>query len=69
MDYLSELPGAVPTGQVLVHNVAFVGQRFGERGFRGWLDTPSEHEEPYYELCDCDWAAALGPRYRTRPRS
>jgi hypothetical protein len=62
MKYLSRLPAAVPPGQILVHNTVSSSRRLGSRGFRAWLDKPSETVEP----CDCGWLAELGPHYRIK---
>jgi hypothetical protein len=62
MKYLSRLPAAVPPGQILVHNTISSSRRLGSRGFRAWLDKPSETVEP----CDCGWLAELGPHYRVK---
>jgi hypothetical protein len=59
-EYLTRLPSAVPAGKVLVHNSVRPSRRLGTRGFRAWLQSPSER----LMVCDCDWAADLGKHYR-----
>ena len=51
-EYLTKLPATVPTGLVLVHNSVRPAKRLGTRGFRAWLDQPSER----YVTCACGWA-------------
>ena|SRR6516164_4120170 len=59
-EYLTKLPATVPTGLVLVHNSVRPAKRLGTRGFRAWLDQPSER----YVTCACGWARELGTHYR-----
>ena len=60
MSYLNKTPDAVPSGKVLVHNHVRPAKRIGTRGFRAWLDEPSDHYEP----CTCGWAPHLPEHYR-----
>jgi hypothetical protein len=62
--YLSRLPapGAIPAGQVVVHNDVKPANRMGPHGFRAWLQAPTGRLEP----CDCGWAPRLGAHYRVR---
>jgi hypothetical protein len=60
--YLFTLPDSVPDDQVLVHNNVLPTRRLGSRGFRAWLQMPSDRLEP----CPCGWAAELGEHYRRR---
>jgi hypothetical protein len=60
MEYVFNLPEAVPAGKVLVHNHVRPTSRLGFAGFRAWLDDPGEN----YEVCDCGWAPKLSDHYR-----
>jgi hypothetical protein len=60
MEYVSNLPKAVPIGKVLVHNHVRPTLRLGFAGFRAWLDNPGEN----YEICNCGWAPKLSEHYR-----
>jgi hypothetical protein len=60
MEYVFNLPKAVPVGKVLVHNHVRPTLRLGFAGFRAWLDDPGEK----YEICNCDWAPKLSEHYR-----
>jgi hypothetical protein len=60
MEYVCNLPNAVPIGKVLVHNHIRPTLRLGFAGFRAWLDDPGEK----YEICDCGWAPKLSEHYR-----
>lgn len=61
MKYVRKPPAVIPKGKVLVHNVAWSGQSFGEQGFRSWLSVPKpERQVP----CDCDWTKL--PHFRTK---
>jgi hypothetical protein len=64
MEYLDEQPESLPDdGRVLVHNVAYQGQRSGQGDFRFWLAAPDpEHQQP----CTCAFAPAIVQHYRTR---
>jgi len=63
--YLSNVPVAVPAGEVLVHNhvtpnAGIVGQRLGARGFRAWLAVRSTG----CVKCDCGFAKHIKVHYR-----
>jgi hypothetical protein len=61
--YLPKIPrsaGEIPAGLIVVHNHVRPTRRLGSRGFRVWVDEPSDR----YELCNCDWAPELGGHYR-----
>ena len=60
MEYVFNLPKAVPVGKVLVHNHVRPTLRLGFAGFRAWLDDPGGA----YEICDCGWAPKLSEHYR-----
>ena len=60
MEYVFNMPKAVPAGKVLVHNHVRPTLRLGFAGFRAWLDDPGET----YEICDCGWAPKLSDHYR-----
>jgi hypothetical protein len=60
MEYVFNLPKAVPVGKVLVHNHVRPTLRLGFAGFRAWLDNPGEN----YEICNCGWAPKLSEHYR-----
>jgi hypothetical protein len=64
MDYVSKVPGAVPPGKVLVHNVMprRSNQPLGRDGFRAWLAEPADR----WERCACGWAPGLPEHYRTK---
>lgn len=61
IDYLEEMPAAVPAGQILVHNNVVPTRRINTRGFRVWLAAPDPVK---FVVCDCDWAPELGAHYR-----
>jgi hypothetical protein len=60
MEYVFNLPKAVPVGKVLVHNHVRPTLRLGFAGFRAWFDDPGQE----YEICDCGWAPKLNKHYR-----
>ncbi len=62
VEYLTVIPAAVPAERVVVHNHVRMSRRrrLGSRGFRAWLDGPSDR----YETCSCGWAPELGEHYR-----
>jgi hypothetical protein len=60
MEYVFNLPKAVPVGKVLVHNHVRPTSQLGFAGFRAWLDDP----EDKYEICHCGWAPKLSEHYR-----
>jgi len=60
--YLSEIPTNIPRGWVLVHNNVQPTRKLGSRGFRAWIDRPSESLEP----CNCDWAPELSQHFRVK---
>jgi hypothetical protein len=60
MEYVFNLPKAVPVGKVLVHNHVRPTLQLGFAGFRAWLDDPGEK----YEICNCGWASKLSEHYR-----
>jgi hypothetical protein len=64
MEYLFSMPkpGEIPAGQVVVHNNVRPTRNLGSRGFRAWLQAPTD--APPIERCDCDWAPELGTHYR-----
>jgi hypothetical protein len=61
MEYVFDMPEAVPAGKVLVHNHVRPTVRLGFAGFRAWLDDPDDG----YEVCTCGWAPHL-VHYRVR---
>ena len=73
-EYIDEVPRAIPPGRILVHNHVLPPAReefgnevptykLGFNGFRAWLTDPTRTDYKV-EVCDCDWAAELGPHYR-----
>lgn len=60
--YLTEIPEAIPSGKIIVHNHVKPSRTLGANGFRAWLAEP----EPQYEPCPCRWAPELGTHYRVR---
>jgi hypothetical protein len=62
--YPPRLPVTVPADRVLVHNTVRPARRQGARGFRYWLQSPSEK----LEICSCGWAPELAEHYRIKPR-
>ncbi len=60
LNYLSQIPGSVPPGQIVVHNNVRPTRQLGSREFRAWLADPS----PQYEVCPCEWAPELDAHYR-----
>jgi hypothetical protein len=60
--YPSRLPGNVPVGYVLVHNIVKPARRQGTRGFRYWLQAPADN----LEICPCRWAPELPQHYRVK---
>jgi hypothetical protein len=66
IDYLEEMPTAVPAGKILVHNNVVPAKRIGSRGFRIWYVAPDSAK---YVVCDCGWAAELGEHYRINTES
>ena len=63
--YLFQLPTAVPTNRILVHNSAPHSAKTvpGMEDFRAWFYAG--HSD--YMLCSCGWAAHLGPHYCEAP--
>jgi len=61
MKYIFQVPTAVPSGKVLVHNLISHNRKTapGTNGFRAWFDAL----HPDYVICSCGWAAHLGPHY------
>jgi hypothetical protein len=55
MEYVSEIPRAIPAGKILVHNHVRPQSPLELNGFRAWLTTPGAK----YEACNCGWAPAL----------
>ncbi len=66
IDYLEEMPTAVPAGKILIHNNVVPARRIGSRGFRIWYASPDSNK---YVVCDCGWAAELGKHYRINTES
>ena len=62
--YLDRIPATIPDGWVLVHNSVRPTRCLGYRGFRAWLQAPSDR----LELCACGWAPEVGDHYRILPR-
>ena len=62
INYLTELPEAVPPGLMLVHNHFEPTARLGSHGFGAWLQEPSNN----LLGCDCGWAPGLGRHYAVR---
>jgi hypothetical protein len=68
-EYLTELPGTVPAGKVLVHAWSLFLQGCGpgkRRGYRVWLQQPDEAK---LEPCGCRWEPSLGQHCRVRRSS
>jgi hypothetical protein len=61
IDYLDEMPAAIPAGEILVHNNVVPARRINTRGFRAWLTAPDPSK---FVVCDCGWAPELGRHYR-----
>jgi hypothetical protein len=61
IDYLDEMPTAVPAGRILVHNNVVPARRINTRGFRVWFASPEPNK---FVVCECDWAPELGAHYR-----
>jgi hypothetical protein len=65
-NYPAEIPDKLPRGKVLVHNDVTKGitpsQKQATRGFRFWIDDPSER----LEECGCGWAPHLPEHYRVK---
>jgi hypothetical protein len=61
IDYLEEMPTAIPAGKILIHNNVVPARRINTRGFRIWFASPDSNK---YVVCDCGWAPELGPHYR-----
>ncbi len=63
VEYLTELPDAIPADKVLVHNrVRPVADRphHGRNGSRFWLSPLL----PVHLVCDCGWAPMLGHHFK-----
>jgi hypothetical protein len=63
MRYLRTIPGQEepPAGRVVVHNSVRPTKNLGSRGFRAWVQVPSDR----LVRCDCSWAPALQAHYRS----
>ena len=67
MLYVERLPGGIPLGWRLVHNVRYTGQRLGQYGFRAWLEELGDPRLPAVRrVCGCGFATELGVHYRSR---
>jgi hypothetical protein len=64
IEYLSRMPGTIPTDKILVHNRGQPTSRLGSRAFRAWFDEPGDR----YEICTCGWAPNLPEHYQIRQR-
>ncbi len=67
VEYVDEIPAAVPTGRVVVHNTVVAHTPLGFNGLRAWLEA-AEAESGHLERCDCTWAPELAVHYRVAPR-
>ena len=67
VEYVDEIPAAVPTGRVVVHNTVVAHTPLGFNGPRAWLEA-AEAESGHLERCDCTWAPELAVHYRVAPR-
>ncbi len=46
MEYVSEIPRAIPAGKILVHNQVRPQSPLGRNGFRAWLTTSRSNIQP-----------------------
>jgi hypothetical protein len=60
MTCLDSVPKAVPDGLVVVRNAVRPTRRLASRGFRAWLQQPSDE----LTVCSCGWASELPEHYR-----
>jgi hypothetical protein len=61
---LYRIPTTIPAAWVMVHNGVRPTRRLGSRGFRAWLQAPSDQ----LKVCSCGWASEVGDHYRGLPQ-